>query len=130
MANTYVKIASTTVGATAVSSVEFTSIPSNYDDLLIKASTRNDDSASTSGSYYIIYFNSLATSYSARFLRGNGSAASSGTFAQYAGNSTTTGQTASTFSNDEIHIPNYAGSTNKSYNANIVTGKQIGRAHV
>ena len=120
MANTFELIASSTVGATAVSSIEFTSIPSTYTDLIVKVSARNDDSASASGSYYIVYFNSSGTSFSSRFLRGTGSAVTSSTFAQYAGNSTTTGQTASTFSNDEIYIPNYAGSTNKSYSADSV----------
>lgn len=118
--STMKKIQSVTVGSGGAANIEFTSIPSTFDDLLIKVSSRSDDSASTSGSYYIIFFNGSSTSFTNRYLRGNGSAVSSATFAQYAGNSSTTGQTASTFSNDEIYIPNYAGSTNKSYSGDSV----------
>jgi hypothetical protein len=117
---TMVKIETVTVGSGGAADVTFSNIPQTYTDLVIKASTRNNDSASTSGSYYIIKFNGSSTSFTNRYLRGNGSAASSATFNQYAGNSVTTGQTASTFSNDEIYIPNYAGSTNKSYSADSV----------
>jgi hypothetical protein len=116
----YKKIASVTVGSGGSASIDFTSIPGTYTDLLIKASTRNNDSASTSGSYYIIKFNDSSASFTNTYLRGNGSAASSATFNQYAGNSVTTGQTSNTFSNDEIYVPNYAGSTNKSYSADSV----------
>ena len=120
MPNTFELIASSTVGATAVSSIEFTSIPQTYTDLVIKVSARDDNSPSQNGSYYIIYFNNSSSSYSARFLRGNGSTVISSTFAQYAGNATTTALTASTFNNDEIYIPNYTGSNNKSYSSDSV----------
>lgn len=120
MPGSYVKIQSTTVGATAVASIEFTDIPGTFDDLLIKVSSRSDDSASTSGSYYIIFFNNSSTSFSNRYLRGSGSAVAVNQFAQYAGNSSTTGQTTQTFSNDEIYITNYAGSNSKAYSADSV----------
>ena len=40
MANTYIKIASNTVGSGGVSSITFSSIPQTYTDLVIKASVR------------------------------------------------------------------------------------------
>jgi hypothetical protein len=119
MATTYTLINKSILSGTQ-SSITFTAIPSTYTDLLIKVSARDDNSASANGSYYIIYFNGSSTSYSDIFLRGNGSSVGSGSFAQYAGNSVTTAQTSNTFSNDEIYIPNYAGSTNKTYSADAV----------
>jgi hypothetical protein len=119
MATTYEIIDKATLASTA-SSVTFSSIPSTYTDLLLKVSARDNNSASANGSYYTIGFNGSTTGFTAMFLRGTGSAVTSSSFAQYAGNSVTTAQTASTFSNDEIYIPNYAGSNNKSYSSNAV----------
>ena len=119
MANTFELISSYTVSSPQIS-YTFSSIASTYTDLILKVSARDDNSASANGSYYRIYFNGSSSSYTAIYLRGTGSAVASGSFAQYAGNSVTTAQTSNTFSNDEIYIPNYAGSTNKSYSVDAV----------
>lgn len=119
MATTYKLIDKTTLTGTQAS-VTFSSIPNTYTDLLLKVSARDDNSASANGSFYTIGFNGSTTGFTARYLRGTGSAVTSASFAQYAGNSVTTAQTASTFSNDEIYIPNYAGSNNKSYSSDAV----------
>lgn len=119
MPNTFTLIEAKTLSTTAVS-VTFTSIPSTYTDLVLKISARNNENSTAAGNYYTIGFNGSTTSYSNRFLRGDGSAASSGSFAQYAGNSTNVLNTSGTFSNDEIYIPNYAGSTNKTYSSDSV----------
>jgi len=119
MAVTYNKIASVTVGSGGAADIEFTSIPGTYDDLKIVFSSRVDSSAS---SRVDVSFNGSTSSFTNRWLFGNGSTASSFTnFGRGGGQSSVSGDTANTFANNEIYIPNYAGSTNKSYSADGVT---------
>ena len=121
MAN-YVLIERIELNANAAS-VTFSSIPqTGYTDLKLVWSARG-----TGGLVYDttkITFNGNASSYSTRYLQGSGSAASSGT----SGASTYLeiideggAATASTFSNSEIYIPNYTGSTNKSVSSDAVS---------
>lgn len=112
MANTYVAIATTTVGAAGTNTIEFTSIPQTYTDLLIKLSSRPTTGAA--GGDLSIGFNSSTSSFTSRYLLGSGSAASSSTGTVLVGlvGSTTT---ASTFASTEIYIPNYTSSNYKSY---------------
>jgi hypothetical protein len=121
MANTFELIASSTVGSGGAASIEFTSIPNTYTDLCLKLSGRT----SSTGSIYewvYIKFNSSTTGYSYRLLQGNGSSAASyNNTTQYAGDITDGTATASTFGNYEVYIPNYAGSTNKSFSVDAVT---------
>jgi hypothetical protein len=112
MANTYVKIASVTAGAGGVTSFDFTNIPSTYSDLVLKLSAR---SSSTAVDVRIV-FNANTSNYSRRNIMGNGSAASSSSFADaWIGQIGDSNNTASTFASTEVYIPDYAGSTNKSY---------------
>ena len=94
-------------------------IPSDYTDLLIKVSLRNNRAAAFSET--VINFNGSGTGYSVRYLGGDGSSAFSGTgtngfFAVANGNTTT----ANTFANQEIYIPNYRSSVAKSFSADSV----------
>jgi len=122
MPNTFELIASSTVGSGGAASIEFTSIPATYTDLCLKLSGRT----SSTGSIYewvYIKFNSSTTGYSYRLLQGNGGngfGSYSGT-SQYSGDIPDGTATASTFGNYEIYIPNYAGSTNKSFSVDAVT---------
>ena len=120
MANTYTLISSVTVGAGGASSIDFTSIPATYTDLLVKLSTRTTGAAVADVS---LRFNSATTNYSYRDIEGNGSTAASysGTSFLWAGEANRGDATASTFANIEIYIPNYAGSTNKSISVDSVT---------
>jgi hypothetical protein len=117
MANTMTLIASYTVGAGGASSIDFTSISSAYTDLKIIASTRM---AGSSANY--ITLNGSSSTFTNKLLYGNGgvavSAAPTGNRAVDQNDSSTT---ASTFSNLEIYIPNYAGSNNKSFSQDGVT---------
>ena len=118
MANTYVKIASVSL-STAAASIDFTSIPGTYTDLLIKASLRSAAASVNPG--LKIKFNTSALNFTGRTVYGDGSAAGSysdtaGEIGVLAGNSAT----ANTFGNCEIYIPNYAGSTNKSFSVDSV----------
>ena len=119
MANTYIQIGSTTVGAGGAASMAFSSIPSIYTDLIVKVSARTDYSAGTV--QMLLSLNGSSASFSGRYLLGNGTAASSGTLAQYVGQTEPSTYTTSTFSSHDIYIPNYAGSTNKSYSSDSVT---------
>lgn len=113
MADTFVKIASATVGAGGASSIDFTSIPSTYTDLCIKLSGRINNS--NPGWYDAsITFNGSGSSYSGRFIYGSGSGVSNGTESSIIVRTSSNSVTANTFGNAEIYIPNYAGSTNKS----------------
>jgi hypothetical protein len=99
-------------------SIEFTSIPSTYTDLLVMCSLRS----SVDGDGIYLKFNGSTSSYSHRMLTGSGSAASSQTPGQTdkgaLGYTTTT--TASTFGNLSVYIPNYTSSNNKSWSADGV----------
>lgn len=118
MPDTFIKIASVTVGSGGAANIDFTSIPSTYTDLCVKLSARGD-AANTAVK---IQFNALTTNLSTRYLYGSGSSASSFTDASniytYANSSS---YTASTFANSEIYIPNYASSNAKSISVDAVT---------
>jgi hypothetical protein len=114
MANTYTLIQAQNLVSTAVT-VTFSSIPATYTDLVIKASTRSDRASSIQDNV-LIYLNGVTTNMSFTYLEGNGAAASSGrnsSSQNQVGISTATTATSNTFSNWELYIPNYAGSTNK-----------------
>jgi hypothetical protein len=104
------------------SSIEFTSIPQTFTDLVLVLSLRNTN-ANVDGEGYL-RFNSSTSGWSARNLEGNGSSASSfggdpNLF--YRLNLVGANATASTFTNSQIYIPNYAGATNKSFSVDNVT---------
>jgi len=114
MANTYQLIEAKTLGSSAAS-VTFSAIPATYTDLLVKVSSRN----TSSSEIFDFGFNGVTTNQSSIYLNGSGSAATSATYTLY-GRSVQTGATASTFSNNEIYIPNYAGSSFKSVSVDAV----------
>lgn len=113
---TYQLISSVTVGSGGAANIEFTSIPNTYTDLVLVASTRGTN-AQVGDDVYIT-LNSATTSFTWRYLFGDGSAASSsnGT-SNYLATSNGNGSTASTFGSISVYLPNYAGSTNKTYSA-------------
>lgn len=122
MPTTFTKIADVTVGAGGASSIDFTSIPSTYTDLCVKLSIRTSG-GNANGDWIKVRFNSVTTGYEAKLLIGNGTSASGfnasgwGWFAQQS----STSQTANTFGNGEVYIPNYAGSNNKSFSSDSVS---------
>lgn len=117
---TFKLISSVTVGAGGAASIDFTSIPSTYTDLVLKFSLRDGTYASTLATCYL-KFNGATTNRLTRWLYGNGSAAGSGSAADmYLPNIPGNTATASTFGNGELYIPNYAGSQNKSSSADVV----------
>lgn len=118
---TYQLISSVTVGSGGAASMAFSSIPSTYTDLLLKISGR-DDRAGVTANAINLSFNGSTSNFTYRVLEGNGATAASGSGSTSWG-ATNVGPsaTASTFSNCEIYIPNYAGSNNKSFSSDFVT---------
>ena len=116
---TYQLISSVTVGAGGASSIDFTSIPATYTDLVIKFSNRTNNTGSGNG--FSITLNSSSTGYTRRSIYGDGSAAASnsGSTNSFGWVDGTT-ETANTFANVEIYIPNYAGSNYKSLSNDAV----------
>ena len=117
MANTMTLIASSTVGAGGAASIDFSSIPATYTDLIVKLSCRSTAGGTGANDGHLT-FNGSSSGYSSKLLYGTGStvgsASNSGTYMYWVGGAVSTGLTSNTFSNSEIYIPNYAGSNNKS----------------
>ena len=118
MANTFELISSVTVGAGGASSIDFTSIPSTYTDLVLKVSARSNGA---SEDISLLSLNGSTTGFSARYLQGNGASASSSNLARWGGNYTASNNTASTFGNAELYFPNYTSFNQKSYSVDNVT---------
>jgi len=118
---TFIKIASSTVGAGGVASVTFSSIPqTGYTDLVVKASLRTT-SGNTDAT--IMSFNGSTTGYTARVLEGTGSGfnAFAPTPQYFAGTYQPSNYTASIFSSHDIYIPNYTSSNSKSWSVDSTT---------
>lgn len=120
MANTYVAIATVTVGSGGAANIEFTSIPATYTDLVLKLSARGTDTTGNAGQVAYLKPNGSTSNLSRILLFGNGSTAGSGTGTDSAIYVNPSDYTASTFGNTEIYICNYAGSTNKSISSDSV----------
>lgn len=124
----YTLISTQTVGAGGAASIDFTSIPQVYTDLVVVYSTR----PGTTDTSWIqtLRLNGVSTNLAMRTLEGTGTAVSSGT------NSTKvdpinqgTDGTAATFANGSIHIPNYAGATNKIISIDSVSENNTSTAY-
>jgi len=100
----------------SAATITFSSIPQTFTDLVILVSARG-----SSNPFLGMGFNGAVTNFSNRQLTGDGSSASSGsrsdTFIGYQSGSS---DTANTFGNGSIYIPNYAGNTNKSFSVDHV----------
>jgi len=116
--NTFTLIASSTVGSGGAASIDFTSISGSYTDLCLKYALRASTSTNNKDCY--ITLNGSTSGFSGIYLQGNSATAGSFTLARYVGNVPDSTATASTFSNSELYIPNYSGSTNKSFSVDTV----------
>jgi hypothetical protein len=116
MATTYTLISSVTVSSASVANIEFTSIPQTYTDLLVKLSTRQTKSDGYSEIYMKI--NNSSSDFTIKVINCVGTSVTSyshtvGIVGSALG-VTSSGGTSS-FSNNEIYIPNYTSSNYKSY---------------
>jgi hypothetical protein len=119
MATTFIKIASVTVGSGGASTIDFTSIPATYTDLCLKLSLRTTF-AGVFDTGFVSINNTNTGSY--RGLYGTGAAAGSESIASLRGlyitGATATG---STFSSNDVYLPNYTSANLKSVSADSVT---------
>lgn len=112
-------VSTTTLGANAAS-ITFSAIPQTATDLLLVLSCRN---TGTGNSYIQLQMNSVTTGYETRILRGESSVSSTtGTAVGlnnifWAGMTAGSTLTANTFTSVNIYIPNYAGSTAKTFSS-------------
>lgn len=133
MATTFTKIDSYEVGSGGAASIDFTSIPATYTDLVLKFSGRSTGTESSGYADGILRFNGSTTSYSERMVYGIGSTASSASQSStgikwFFGTSSVA--TASTFGNSEVYIPNYTASTNKSVSIDTVAENNSASANI
>ena len=97
--------------------ITFSNIPSTgYSDLMLVHSARLTETLSVAWAFVAINPNGSSANGSSIELFGTGSSAGSGTGSRvHGGFATPNNNTAATFGSSEIYIPNYAGSTNKSF---------------
>ena len=110
------------VGAGGAASIEFTSIPQDGVDLVLKVSARTDRSAGAD--IVSIQFNgeTATTNYSTVYLGGTGSGVSSLSSPDQFGSYTSDdANTSNTFSNSSIYISNYTSSAAKSFSSDSVS---------
>ena len=132
MANTFKKIAIVTVGAGGASSIEFTSIPNTYSDLLVVLSVRTSKAGSYTGSFAMQFNGDTGSNYTNRDLYGTGSVAGSASTVNAAGYFNegavdSAGNTAGIFSVNSIYIPKYLSSQRKSFSSDF-TAEDISTA--
>jgi hypothetical protein len=117
------KLIETKTLGTAAASIEFTSIPQTFTDLVILFSFRN--STDSYGGSARFNGDTSTSNYSSRRLFGNGTAPASdsntslGRFTFFGGVSSLA--TANTFGNGSLYIPNYTSATAKSMSADTVS---------
>ena len=116
MAN-MIPISTVTVGSGGASTINFTNIPQNYTDLQLKISVR--DNRTEAGSWLYFKFNGSSSGYGNKMLLGQGSGgtALSVSVTNQIGLSNSATSTGNSFSNCDVYIPNYAGSSNKSFSS-------------
>jgi hypothetical protein len=120
MANTFIPISTYTVGSGGVATIDFTSIPQTYTDLCLRSCMRAEGSATAPSLY--IKFNSSTTTFTDKYIQGNGAAVISGSVGSgYIGNFNGGGTTASVFDSTEVYIPNYTSAANHPFSsANVM----------
>lgn len=106
-------------------SVTFSNIPQTFQTLKLVVSSRDDLSASTSQDVYMQFNGDTGANYSFRRVYGTGSSTASDSVtsaatALRAARNDNSSATASTFSSNEITIPNYTGNANKAVSSDQV----------
>ena len=125
MATTYTLISSVTVGSGGAANIDFTSIPATYTDLCLVVSARSARTGDFRDELHIRFNSDSGNNYTQRALNANGTSVGSSTVSATnylkKGTMPTSDATASTFSNNQIYIPNYTSSNNKSVSSEQVT---------
>lgn len=124
MATTYYKIATVTVGSGGASTIDFTSIPQTYTDLLVKISARSNTASRSTDCSIRIGNGTVSSSsiYNYIEITGDGTVAYSGSGTNNKFNTVMNANTSTsnTFSNVEFYLPNYNSSNNKTLSTDAV----------
>jgi hypothetical protein len=118
------KLIETKTLGTAAASIEFTSIPQTFTDLVLMTSLRASTATNDAG----LIINGSDANQSQTQLQGTGTAASSSATAFDIFLICSSGDTANTFSNSTHYFPNYTGSTNKSFSVDSVSENNASQA--
>lgn len=111
-------ISSVSVGVGGAATIDLTSIPSTYTDLMLVLSARATSTTAT----ITVAFNGSSASFTNLNMEGNPSyGVTSATGTTLVGRASISTDTASTFGNLSIYIPNYTGSANKNFSVDAVT---------
>ena len=123
MPSTYTLISSRVL-VSNTASITFSSIPNTFTDLVLRWSAR-DVSGSSNYDIQCEFNGSGGSAYSSTQIYGVGDSAFSNAYQNSAygrtGFSNSSDSTSNTFSSDEIYIPSYTASQNKSFMSNGVT---------
>lgn len=122
MANTFVAIATVTVGSGGAANIEFTSIPQTYNDLYIVVSARCDRALYVDD--YRILFNGSSTTFWYRAATGDGSSVNTyggTTNSNNIGVTTASQATSNTFGNGRVYIANYTSLNEKAFMSESVS---------
>ena len=128
------KLIQTITLTSAASSIEFTSIPQTFTDLVVLVSSRVSVIGVSAGIYINFNGDFTAGNYARRLLLGDGSSTPTsitGNSVIHIGNTSGNTSTANTFGNSSVYIPNYTASTAKSVSAdgvgenNATTANQV-----
>ena len=115
------KLIETKTLTVAAASIEFTSIPQTFTDLVLLSSARTDR-AENFGDVITIRPNGSTSGISGRRLYGTGSTSVSNTTSFIpAAMASTTNQTSNTFGNSICYIPNYTSANQKSFSLDGVS---------
>jgi len=121
MPNTMKLIASYTASNSSSGTVDFNSIPSTYDNLLVTFSTRSTNTGSADAFDTIIKFNNAYTNLYYKSIRGDGSGVNYNALTDRMLRTTNPSDyTASTFSSVNIYIADYKTSNYKTYEVSSV----------
>jgi hypothetical protein len=121
MANTYTLIEGKTL-ASNTASIAFTSIPQTYTDLQLVFSARLSQAGNADVTY--VMFNSNTSNYSQRLIYKDSTEPTALSFTTSTALAAFVGadsNTANTFGNSMVYIPNYTSSNNKSYFCDFAT---------
>jgi hypothetical protein len=114
-------IETVTVGSGGAASITFSAIAADWTDLYIVTSFRTGSRTSGNGGFvYEVLFNGVSANRSSRNLRGSGSSVSSITATEIWLHGGASDDTANTFGNSSIYIPNYTSSSAKSASIDAV----------